>query len=76
LDDILISIMDIAKRVGRVTEGRKLVVSLQKRIGDIRMRAHHLRRISSATNRHNNKPKILCVEWISNSSNGRDSRRY
>jgi len=30
LDDILTSIMDIAERVNRVTEGRILVVSLQK----------------------------------------------
>src|SRR5919202_775370 len=39
LDDILTSIMDIAERVNRVTEGRKLVVSLQKRIDSIRMRS-------------------------------------
>ena len=36
IDDILISIMDIAERVDRVTEGRKLVVSLQKRIDNIK----------------------------------------
>jgi iron complex transport system substrate-binding protein len=65
LDDILISIMDIAERVGRVTEGRKLVVSLQKRIDDIRMRSGH-RRISGdgSNNKHDNKPKVLCIEWI------------
>ena len=39
LDDILTSIMDIAERVNRVTEGRKLVVSLQKRIDSIKMRS-------------------------------------
>jgi iron complex transport system substrate-binding protein len=65
LDDILISIMDIAERVGRVTEGRKLVVSLQKRIDDIRMKSGH-RRISGdgSNNKHDNKPKVLCIEWI------------
>lgn len=65
LDDILISIMDIAERVGRVTEGRKLVVSLQKRIDDIRMRTGY-RRISGdgSDNKHDNKPKLLCIEWI------------
>jgi iron complex transport system substrate-binding protein len=65
LDDILISIMDIAERVGRVTEGRKLVVSLQKRIDDIRMRSGD-RRISGdgSNNKHDNKPKVLCIEWI------------
>jgi iron complex transport system substrate-binding protein len=65
LDDILISIMDIAERVGKVTEARNLVVSLQKRIEDIRMRAGH-RRIGGETynNKSNVKPKILCIEWI------------
>ena len=61
LDDILISIMDISERVGRVTEGRKLVVSLRKRIDDIRMRSGH-RRISGDVSR--NKPKVLCIEWV------------
>ena len=65
LDDILTSIMDIAERVGRVTEGRKLVVSLQKRIDDIRIRVGH-KRIGAnvSNNKHNSKPKILCIEWI------------
>jgi len=65
LDDILISIMDIAERVGRVTEGRKLVVSLRKRIDDIRVRAGD-RRIGGdfSDKNHNNRPKILCIEWI------------
>ena len=65
LDDILISIMDIAERVGKVTEARNLAVSLQKRIDDIRMRAGH-RRIGGQTynNKSNTKPKILCIEWI------------
>jgi iron complex transport system substrate-binding protein len=65
LEDILISIMDIAERVGRVTEGRKLVASLQKRIDDIRMRSGR-RRISGdgSNNKHDNKPKVLCIEWI------------
>ena len=67
LDDILISIMDIAERVNRVTEGRKLVVSLQKRIDSIRMRSG--RRIGGdegkkKDNNNNNKPKVLCLEWI------------
>ena len=54
--------MDIAERVGRVTEGRKLVVSLQKRIDDIRMRSGHRRiRGDGCNNKHNN---ILCIEWI------------
>jgi iron complex transport system substrate-binding protein len=65
LDDILTSIMDIAERVGRVTEGRKLIVSLQKRIDDIRIRVGN-KRIGAdvSNNKHNSKPKILCIEWI------------
>ena len=65
IDDILTSIMDIAERVGRATEGRKLVVSLQKRIDDIRIRVGH-KRIGAdvSNNKHNSKPKILCIEWI------------
>jgi len=66
LDDILTSIMDIAERVNRVTEGRKLVVSLQKRIDRIKMRSG--RRIvvdeHENNNNNNNKSKVLCLEWI------------
>src|SRR6266498_6102969 len=36
LDDILVSIMDIAERVGKVREGHKLVVALQNRIDTVR----------------------------------------
>jgi iron complex transport system substrate-binding protein len=65
LDDILTSIMDIAERVNRVTEGRKLLVSLQKRIDTIRMRAG-LRFDDNGGKKknNNNKPKAFCLEWI------------
>ena len=53
LDDILTSIMDIAERVNRVTEGRKLVVSLQKRIDSIKMRSG--RRVVVDEHENNNK---------------------
>ena len=58
--------MDIAERVSRVTEGRKLVVSLRNRIDDIRVRAGNRRIGSDNTdnNHKNNRPKILCIEWI------------
>jgi iron complex transport system substrate-binding protein len=65
LDDILISIMDIAERVDRVAEGRKLVVSLQKRIDNIRMRVGQRSRGASNSKHDNIKPKVLCIEWIS-----------
>ncbi len=66
LDDILTSIMDIAERVNRVTEGRKLVVSLQKRIDEIRARSQSIRIDSgfSKSNPGSSKLKILCIEWI------------
>jgi iron complex transport system substrate-binding protein len=52
LDDILVGIMEVAEKIGRVTEGRKLVAALQKRIDMVR---------SMKVKRN---PKVLCVEWI------------
>jgi iron complex transport system substrate-binding protein len=52
LDDILVSIMEVAEKIGKVTEGRKLVASLQKRIDMVR------------TMKVKRNPKVLCVEWI------------
>jgi iron complex transport system substrate-binding protein len=51
-DDILISIMDVAEKIGKVNEGRKLVTSLQNRIDAVR------------TMKIKFRPKVLCVEWI------------
>jgi iron complex transport system substrate-binding protein len=55
-DDILVSMMDVAERIGKVKEGRKLVASLQKRIDQIRS--------SMNVKRSSSRPKVLCVEWI------------
>lgn len=52
LDDILISIMDVAEKIGKVREGRKLVASLQTRIDSVRSMKIKFR------------PTVLCVEWI------------
>ena len=49
--------MDIAERVDRIQEGRKLVVSLQSRIDNIRMRAGQRRSCSSIVNNNNNNNK-------------------
>jgi iron complex transport system substrate-binding protein len=70
LDDILISIMDIAERVGRVNEGRKLVVSLQSRIDNTRRIVRE--RIDTKTRDINGtkpttyeaNPRVVCIEWI------------
>jgi len=52
LDDILVSIMDVAERIGKVAEGRRLVASLQKRIDMVR------RAVGKS------RPKVLCLEWL------------
>jgi iron complex transport system substrate-binding protein len=52
LDDILVSIMDVAEKIGKVSEGRKIVASLQNRIDIVRSIKIKFR------------PKVLCVEWI------------
>ncbi|HEX7031546.1 MAG TPA: cobalamin-binding protein [Nitrososphaera sp.] len=52
LDDILVSIMDVAEKVGRVKEGAKLVSSLQKRIDAVRGM------------KIKNRPRVLCIEWL------------
>jgi iron complex transport system substrate-binding protein len=57
LDDILVSIMDVAEKIGKVREGRKLVASLQKRIDIVRSS-------SSGSMKKKRRLKVLCVEWI------------
>jgi iron complex transport system substrate-binding protein len=52
LDDILVSIMDVAEKVGKVREGSRLVASLQKRIDAVRGM-----NIKS-------RPRALCIEWL------------
>ena len=52
LDDVLVSIMDVAEKVGRVKEGTRLVASLQERIDTVReLKIKH-------------RPRTLCVEWL------------
>ena len=51
-DDILVSIMDVAEKVGRVGEGAKLVASLQSRTDAVRNM-----KIKS-------RPRVLCIEWL------------
>jgi iron complex transport system substrate-binding protein len=61
LDDILVSIIDIAERVGRINEGKELVVNLQRRIDAVRVM---MSRERSTSSNGNNRPKVLCIEWI------------
>jgi iron complex transport system substrate-binding protein len=59
LDDILISIMDIAQRVDKVQDGRKLVLSLRTRIDTIRLKI-----AQNYSKEGNTRPRVLCLEWI------------
>jgi len=52
IDDILSSVSVIAKKIGRESQGKALVESIQKRIDFIKNQDH-------AT-----KPKVLCIEWV------------
>jgi iron complex transport system substrate-binding protein len=52
LDDILVSIMDVAEKVGRAKEGARLVASLQKRVDAVRMMGVK------------DRPRVLCIEWL------------
>ncbi len=52
LDDILVSIMDIAEKVGKVKQGRRLVSLLQRRIDSVRAIKTRV------------KPKVMCIEWV------------
>ena len=66
LDDILTSIMDVAKRVGRLDEGTKVVESLVNRINDIKRKVGE-RRTKNNDFANTNKlddPNIVCIEWI------------
>jgi iron complex transport system substrate-binding protein len=52
LDDVLVNIMDVAKKVGKTREGQRLVSSLQKRIDAVRAL------------KINDTPKVVCMEWV------------
>ena len=52
LDDILQSILEVAKYVGRETEAQDMVNSLRKRIEYVKNKITRMR------------PKLLCIEWL------------
>ena len=52
VDDILQNILDIAKTVGKETDGSQIKVSLTKKIEKI------------TTTNKNNRPKVICLEWF------------
>lgn len=52
IDDILDTIILIAKRIGKESQGQRLVESLQKRIEYVKGMTYK------------NRPKVLCIEWM------------
>lgn len=52
LDDMLLNILEIAKRIDKIKEAQNLVTSLQKRIEYVKNKSKK------------SKPKVLCVEWL------------
>jgi iron complex transport system substrate-binding protein len=64
LDQILVSIVEVANRVGRINEGNELVVNLQKRIDAVRMMVSQQRSTGSKNGNGNHRQKVLCIEWI------------
>ncbi len=52
VDDILQNIIDVAKTVGKETNGRQIRASLTKRIENI------------STTFKSNKPNVICLEWF------------
>ena len=52
VDEILVSIMDISKMIGKEKEGNELVDSLSKRLGFVKSKTFEER------------PKIVAIEWL------------
>jgi len=52
IEDILSSVMIVAKKIGKEPEGQRLVESLKSRIDFVKNKNFKIR------------PKILCIEWI------------
>jgi iron complex transport system substrate-binding protein len=52
VEDILASVMIVAKRIGKENEGQKLVESLKKRINFVKNKNVKTR------------PSVLCIEWV------------
>lgn len=54
LDEILLSIGQVAKKVGREQKGEEVIAALKRRINHI----------SSIAQNARNKTKVLCIEWL------------
>jgi len=52
VDEILVSIMDISKMIGKEKEGNELVDSLSKRLGFVKSKTFEER------------PKVVAIEWV------------
>ena len=54
LDEVLLSIGQVAKKVGREQKGEEVIAALKRRINHI----------GSIAQNAKNKPKMLCIEWL------------
>ena len=52
LDDILASILEVAKKIGKIVQAQNLIDSLRKRIEYVKGKSKKSR------------PKVLCIEWL------------
>lgn len=52
IEDILSSVVIVAKKIGKESEGQRLVESLKKRIDFVKNKKFQAR------------PKVLCIEWV------------
>ena len=52
LDDILVGILEIAKKIGKIVQAQNLIDSLRKRIEYVKNKSKKSR------------PKVLCIEWL------------
>jgi iron complex transport system substrate-binding protein len=58
LDDILDSILYVAKEVDKLEKGRRMVSNLRRRINRVKSK------LSQKLGEKFNWPKVLCIEWI------------
>src|SRR5215212_188168 len=65
LEGILATVIQISEKVGRISHGRVIVMSLQDRIDGIKTRTVEKKNKNcSAENSNRNNPRVLCLEWL------------
>lgn len=65
LEGILGTVIQISEKVGRISNGRAIVMSLQDRIDGIKTRTVEKKNKNcSGENSNRNNPRVLCLEWL------------